>query len=189
MFENTNTADLIKKAEKNDVDALETLLRSTEKEIYATLYYMNESESELKDITQDILLKVAKKIKTLKNPKCYKSWLNTIVLRHYCDCMRRRKKKCEKIIPINSEIEEKLCDKKQTPLNKCMDHELAKIVKDAVLKLHEPYRVAIIMREFNGLTYDEIAKLTNTNKGTVKSRIARARHYLKSSMREYFSQC
>ena len=52
-------------------------------------------------------------------------------------------------------------------------------------QLPDYFRIPIVLRELQGLTYDEIAKITNTNVGTVKSRIARARSRLQDSLKEY----
>ena len=65
-FKNVTTEELIKKAQDNDLEALEELVRREEKNIFATLYYMNARCDEVSDLTQEILLKVAKNIKKLK---------------------------------------------------------------------------------------------------------------------------
>ena len=59
------------------------------------------------------------------------------------------------------------------------------MIKTAIRQLPEPFKIAIILREFQGLSYDEIAKTTNTSVGTVKSRIARARIKLQEVLKNY----
>lgn len=179
------TNELIELAKKGDIDALETVLKDTEKDVYSFLYYLSKDENELSDMVQEILLKVVKNIKNLKDPKHFKGWLNKIITRHYYDCMRKKEKNKKKLKLIDEEPDEKFQDLKQTPIDDCIGSELINAIKSSVLKLPEPYKMAIIMREFKGLTYDEIAHLTDSNVGTVKSRISRARNRLKEYIKPY----
>ena len=67
----------------------------------------------------------------------------------------------------------------------CLSHELDNMIKSEMRALPEHFRVPIVLRELQGLTYDEIAHITNTNVGTVKSRIARARGIIKHDVDNY----
>ena len=66
-----------------------------------------------------------------------------------------------------------------------MSAELEKIIKKAILELPEQFRIAIVLRELQGLSYEEIAEATKSSVGTVKSRIARARGKLQEGLRAY----
>ena len=63
--------------------------------------------------------------------------------------------------------------------------QLEKIIKKAILELPEQFRIAIVLRELQGLSYEEIAEATKSSVGTVKSRIARARGKLQEGLRAY----
>ena len=76
-------------------------------------------------------------------------------------------------------------DKKCKPLEKCLSNELDRRIKQEMLQLPEYFRVPIVLRELQGLSYDEIAELTQTNVGTVKSRISRARNRLQDGLKDY----
>ena len=62
---------------------------------------------------------------------------------------------------------------------------MKKIIKEQILNLPAPFRIAIVLRELQGLTYEEISNVTNVSVGTVKSRISRARIKLQDSLRTY----
>ena len=62
---------------------------------------------------------------------------------------------------------------------------LENIIKNEIQNLPEPFRIAILLREFQGLSYEEIAIATNSSIGTVKSRIARARGKLQEELKPY----
>ena len=62
---------------------------------------------------------------------------------------------------------------------------MEEIIKNEIKELPEPFRIAIVLRELQGLSYEEIANATNSSVGTVKSRIARARVKLQNNLRAY----
>lgn len=187
MNEKKPDRETVRMAQKGNIIALKNLLKISEKEAYSTLYCLFKGDCEISDVVQNVLIKVAEKIKTLKEPENFKGWLNKIILRQYYDCKRKRKKIENKIVNenIEDEIENTIQDKGKTPYEDCLYDELFEKIKNSLMDLNEQYRIPIIMREFEGLNYNEIAKLTNTNLGTVKSRIARARYHLKEAMKEY----
>lgn len=188
-FKNDTNEDLINKAQNDDFEALEELVRREEKNVYATLYYMNARCDDISDLTQEILLKVSKNIKKLKNPKTFKAWLNQIIIRQFYDSLRKKQR-----TPIKITLENDYEDNKKefeipdnaTPPHECiLNDELDFVIKKSIDKLKEPFKMAIVMREIQGLTYDEIARATNSSIGTVKSRIARARCKLQEYIKPY----
>ena len=86
---------------------------------------------------------------------------------------------------LNIEIKLEIPDIKTKPIEKCITAECEKIIRNAIRELPEAFRIAIILREFQGLSYEEIAQTTQTNIGTVKSRISRARLKLQEALKNY----
>lgn len=184
--------ELIVLSQKNDLKALEELLRREQKNIYTAFTYLDKKRENVPDLTQEALMRVAKNIHTLKNPKTFKSWLNQIVTNLFYDDLRKASKRPE-IISIDetepdgmtNPIKNQIPDKKCKPPEKCMSSELERIIKAEIQNLPEPFRIAIILRELQGLSYEEIAEATNSSIGTVKSRIARARGKLQEELKSY----
>lgn len=185
--------ELIVLSQKNDLKALEELLRREQKNIFTTFSYLSKKRENVADLTQEALLRIAKNIHTLKNPKTFKSWTNQIVTNIFYDELRKTSKRPE-IISIDENIEQdgmtnpirtQIPDKKCKPHEKCMSSELENIIKNEIQNLPEPFRIAILLREFQGLSYEEIAIATNSSIGTVKSRIARARGKLQEELKPY----
>lgn len=185
--------ELIVLSQKNDLKALEELLRREQKNIFTTFSYLSKKRENVADLTQEALLRIAKNIHTLKNPKTFKSWTNQIVTNLFYDELRKTSKRPE-IISIDENIEQdgmtnpirtQIPDKKCKPHEKCMSSELENIIKNEIQNLPEPFRIAILLREFQGLSYEEIAIATNSSLGTVKSRIARARGKLQEELKPY----
>ena len=63
--------------------------------------------------------------------------------------------------------------------------EMEKLIKSAILTLPDNLRIVIVLREYEGLSYEDISKITNTTIGTVKSRISRARLRLQQELKEF----
>ena len=170
--------------------ALEELIRREQKNVFAAFSYLCKKREEVSDLTQEALLRVAKNIQNLKNPKLFKSWLNQIITNLFYDELRKSQRKLDTVsLDDDSEdyapIKFQLLDKKCKPHEKCISSELEKIIKNAILELPEQFRIAIILRELQGLSYEEIAKATHSSIGTVKSRIARARGKLQEDLKAY----
>ena len=181
---------LVVLAQQNDFKALEELIRREQKNVFAAFSYLCKKREEVSDLTQEALLRVAKNIQNLKNPKLFKSWLNQIITNLFYDELRKSQRKLDTVsLDDDSEdyapIKFQLLDKKCKPHEKCISSELEKIIKNAILELPEQFRIAIILRELQGLSYEEIAKATHSSIGTVKSRIARARGKLQEDLKAY----
>ena len=182
--------ELIVLSQENDFKALEELIKREQKNIYASFSYLSNNSENVSDLTQEALLRIAKNIQQLKNPKLYKSWQNQIVTNLFYDELRKSQRKLD-IVSLDKEVEDapsiklQLLDKKCKPPEKCVSGELEKIIKNAIFNLPEQFRIAIVLREFQGLSYEEIAAATHSSIGTVKSRIARARGKLQEDLKAY----
>ncbi len=182
--------ELVVLSQQNDFKALEELIKREQKNVFAAFSYLCRGKENVSDLTQEALLRVAKNIQNLKNPKLFKSWLNQIVTNLFYDELRKTQRKAE-TVSLDDETEDsppikfQLLDKKCKPHEKCISSELERIIKNAILELPEQFRIAIILRELQGLSYEEIAKATHSSIGTVKSRIARARGKLQEDLKAY----
>jgi len=184
--------EIIKLSQNDDYKALEELIKRVQKNVYATLIYLSGNKENVPDLTQEALFKIAKNIKNLINPKNFKSWANQITTNIFYDDLRKHKNDYEVISLENDEdnsffaaIKNFFIDKKCKPPEVCISSELDRIIKYEIFKLPETFRIVIILRELEGLSYEEIAKATNSNIGTVKSRISRARTKLQESLKAY----
>ena len=192
QYKKMTIEELVVLSQQNDFKALEELIKREQKNIFATFSYLSRKRENIADLTQEALLRVAKNIQSLKNPKHFKSWLNQIVTNLFYDELRKNSRKPD-IISIDEESDEDtnfsiksiLPDKKCKPPEKCITAEMEEIIKKEIKELPEPFRVAIVLRELQGLSYEEIARATNSSVGTVKSRISRARLKLQNGLKAY----
>lgn len=194
LYKTKSLDDLIQLAQQDDLDAMEEIIKRNQGNIYASFYYLSSNCADILDLTQEALLKMAKNIKSLKDSSKFKAWLNQIVTRLFYDYIRSKNRKLQ-TVPIDKKDDESqerftvtdvpcgTC----TPEESSLNSELHCIIERSIHKLPDSFRLAIVLREFQGLSYEEIAEITNTNVGTVKSRIARARNKLQEDLKSYIA--
>jgi DNA-directed RNA polymerase specialized sigma24 family protein len=86
---------------------------------------------------------------------------------------------------VSESVNAALVDKHKSPFENVADHELQARVEDELRKVSEPYRTAVVLRDIEDLSYEEIAEITQVSLGTVKSRITRGRDALRKRLTEY----
>lgn len=191
-YKEMDTQELIKNSQNDDYNALEELIRREQKNIYASFYYLDPHRSDILDLTQEVLLRMSKNIKSLKNPKMFKSWLGQIVSNLFYDQLRKKQRSLN-VVSIDGTWDEdnrsspvhEIKDEKSKPDEHSMSKELNEIIVEMISRLPDHFKFVIVLREIQGLSYEEIAKITKTNVGTVKSRIARARNKLQENLKPY----
>ncbi len=181
--------ELIILSQKSDYKALEELIKREQRNIFATFAYLSKKRENIADLTQEALMRMARGLANLRNPKTFKSWLNQIVTNLFYDELRKTNRRPQ-LVSIDNGSEEggnytQIPDFRHKPAEKAMSVELDKIIKNEIKNLPDHFRIAIILRELQGLSYDEIAEATHTTVGTVKSRIARARIKLQDGLKNY----
>lgn len=144
------------------------------------------------DLGQEVSIRVWRYINRLQNPKAFRGWLRRIVTNVVYDELRKRPKQA--IFSIDSpwrcdDGEEvnylQIPDSAPCPDELYERKECCRAIQLGLAALPELARTMIVLREFRGLSYSEISVVTNTELGTVKSRIARARKRLQVKLQPY----
>lgn len=189
------TEELVILAQQGNRQALEALVRQVQKSVYITLFQLMPERPDVMDLTQEALLRMCRSIHTLRNPKTFKYWLNRIITHLFYDELRRQQRRPH-LISLDAPIGEDsgsdasgpsqdVPDPGLQPEQTLLGSELDRHINQAITQLQEPFRTTLILREFQGLNYEEIASLTQVNLGTVKSRLARARGKLQELLGPY----
>lgn len=183
LYKKGELKELIKLAQNSDYKALEEVIRRVQKNVYTIFSHLVHKKEDISDLTQEALIKMSKNIYTLEDIKSFKSWLNRIITNIFYDYLRKQKPLAEDnseeiLLNLKDEIG---CE----PGEKCLFSELEKIIRAAMLGLPQNLRITIVLREFEGLSYENIAQITNVSLGTVKSRISRARTILQENLKEF----
>jgi len=176
--------------------ALEELVARHQKVIYVTLYQLAPERQDITDLTQEVLLRMCRSIRSLRNPKTFKYWLNRIITNLFYDELRKAPRQLRTISldePVYEDDDDHapardIPDSHAVPERLALNTELDEKIQQAIRNLPEQFRTIIVLREIQGLSYEEIASLTDTNIGTVKSRLARARLKLQEVLEPYLKE-
>lgn len=191
-----STEDLVLRAQEGKMSALEELVSRYQKLVYVTLYQLAPERQDINDLTQEVLLRMCRSIKSLRNPKTFKYWLNRIITNLFYDELRKAPRQLKTISldePQYDDSDEQspardIPDASEMPDKIALNSELDAKIQQAIQNLPEQFRTIIVLREIQGLSYEEIASLTDTNIGTVKSRLARARLKLQEVLEPYLKE-
>jgi RNA polymerase sigma-70 factor (ECF subfamily) len=179
---------LVKKSQSGDIESFELLISSYDKRAYNIAYRVMGNEEDAKDMAQEALLKVFKSLKDFKGQSAFSTWLYRIVTNVCLDELRRRKN--EKYVSMdstihteNGELHREMCSDKETPESVYERVEQRELIKNAINELNEDYRSAIVLRDIQGFSYEEISNILDCSLGTVKSRINRGRIMLRDKLK------
>ena len=173
---------LVLRVQKGDKRAFDLLVLKYQYKLQAIVGRFIRDTDEVADVTQEAFIKAYKALPRFRGDSQFYTWLYRIAIntaKNYLVSKSRR--------PANTDIDvedaeqfsnnEKLIDD-ASPESSMMTDELAAIIKSALSSLPEDLRTALTLREFEGMSYEDIAAVMNCPVGTVRSRIFRAREFL-----------
>ena len=174
------TAKLEKEMTPPATDAFESILLKYEKLIhYIARRYFDNREDAL-DASQEAALKIYNGLDKVEIAEdgSLKPWICTVIARTCLDAIRKNRIKTTEL--TEETVKSALPSAEET----VTANERVQEIMGAIQKLPEDYRMVIILRDMQGLSYDEMAKILNINVGTVKSRLSRARSNLRALIAE-----
>ncbi len=176
--------ELIKRCQAGETEAFEHLIADYEKRILNYCYRMLGNAHDAEDAAQEVFVKVFRFIDKFNSQSAFSTWLYKIASNVCLDFLRKAKRQPKDVISLyqsNDEGEEfalPLEDKTALPYEKVQLSDAQKALLSALEQLGEEQKRVIILRDIEGLSYEEIAEITQSAPGTVKSRINRARRAL-----------
>jgi len=167
------------------------LIRRYQSHVEKVLYHLAPDWSDRADLSQEVWIRVYRNITRLQEPEKFRGWLSRIATNLFYDELRKRKRVSPPLsldAPLNLEDGEMSWDiasDDPRPDDELATQEFYEKLREAIADLPEVFRTTIVLREIEGMAYEEIAELTGVSLGTVKSRIARARQRLQSQLQNY----
>jgi RNA polymerase sigma-70 factor (ECF subfamily) len=169
---------LIQKFIEGDESTFKTLVQRHKDKIRNIIYLMLSSSDSVDDIAQDVLITVYKNLKSFRFESQFSTWLYRITVNKCKDHLRKAKIRS---IFISIDNEEEHPSYTHPAENK----DVSEIVRKAIALLPEKLRTPLLLKDIEGLSYQEIAETVNCEIGTVKSRIFRAREGLRNLLKPY----
>jgi RNA polymerase sigma-70 factor (ECF subfamily) len=191
-FSTMSDAELVTLCKKQEQGAFNELVKRHQRTVYSLLYKLAPGWTDSADLAQEAFIRIWRGIDRLQNPHSFRSWLTQIVTNLFYDELRKRPRQLPTLSLDQSlegdedqDITRDVKDHSAGPDELCQRKELSKVVEKSIASLPDQFRTAIVLREMEGLSYEEIAQMTHTDLGTVKSRISRARAKIQNTLTPY----
>lgn len=170
-------SDLVQGAKGGDLDCFNTLIERHQRMAYNLAFRMLGDKGAAQDVTQDAFFSAWKNIRTCRGAN-FKAWLLSITANGCRDHLRRIKR--HPSIAIESMIQEPSASPSaESPEDYALRRELDGEIQKGLLALPSQQRLAVILCDIQGYSYEEIARIMGCNIGTVRSRISRGRAQLR----------
>ena len=177
-------AELVTELQGGSGAAFDWLVTHYTGPVYSLVAGMLPEAADAADVTQDVFLKAFRGIRSFRRGSSLKTWLYRIAIREALNYRRWLWRHHREQDSIDGEAASghaslEIEDESDTPFDQAASHEMQVAVRQALLKVPETFRSAVILRDLEGLSYEEVAEVLSVSVGTVKSRILRGRRMLR----------
>ena len=174
--------ELIQKAGRGDAYAFEQLMAAHENKMYAVALRMCGNREDAQDCLQEAMIRVFRSISGFKGQSSFSTWVYRITMNTCLDELRRRKNRPNTSLDGLYDAGWSPVDPGQTPEKSALIKDMRRQLQAFIRELPEDMRAAIVLRDVEGYSYDEIASMLDVNVGTIKSRISRGREKLREKI-------
>ena len=178
--------EIVARCRNGDWEAFAILVRKYQSRVLTLATRILNNRSEAEDIAQDIFVKVFQSLHDFRGASRFSTWLYRITVNHCLNHLRRRTRQQQTLVV--TEVEGWMQEAPAANPHKTLEQKERWALVQAKLQLLSPeHRTIILLRDFEGLSYDEIADVLQLESGTVKSRLHRARMELKALLEPYLA--
>ena len=186
-------AELVSELQAGSESAFDWLVTHYHGPVYSLIVSMLGDPSDAADGSQEVFLKAFRGIGNFRQGSSLKTWLYRIAIREALNHKRWFRRHLQKNVSIDAEVEEgeapiEIEDLGATPFEQLATREIQAVVQDALQQVPGVFRTAVILRDLEGLSYEEVAEVLEVSVGTVKSRILRGRRSLKDILEPMLSE-
>ena len=186
-------SDLIAQLKAGSEEAFAWLIANYHQPVYSLIARTLPVSADAADITQEVFVKVFRGISGFHGSASLRTWIYRIALHEASNQRRWWSRHCRQEVTIEAEtgqsndgqplcIRDTLVDEHESPFEMAAQSEIRSRVEAELRQVPEPFRTVVILRDIEGLAYEEIAEILNVNLGTVKSRLMRGRANLKARL-------
>jgi len=183
---------LVRNARRGDAQAFRALVERYQRRVYQLALGMVKDADEAMDITQETFVRVHRYLPSFKGESSFFTWTYRIATNLCLDAARRRgRSERVEMDESDAEIEAHMDPPSAAlagPQRAALNAELKAKIDDALASLSENHRAILLLREVEGLSYEELAQALGIRKGTVMSRLFHARLKMQRKLREYLGE-
>lgn len=190
----TGTADLGSNAERALIDGLRTaresayeeLIQRFQQPVYNTVFRMLNDSNDAHDVVQEVFFKVFRRIHSFRGDSSLKTWIYRIAVNEACNRRRYFQRHIRQELALDAGTtegwnpEDTLAVDCRSPFDEVLGREQHELLQQALSRINPVYRAAVVLRDIEELSYEEISDILQIALGTVKSRILRGREALRA---------
>jgi len=186
-----NEDALIASIQAGDRAALGTLLRQHERRLYNVCLGMVSHREDAAEVTQDALLKIIRNIDRFRGDSKFSTWSTRIAMNQAISFLRKRKLRRMPSLEAGRDgqegprtmLRDQLEARGEPGPDQCVEQdEMIELLREAMGRLDEPFKAVLVLRDLEGLDYQQVAQTLEVPVGTVKSRLFRARLALRQEI-------
>jgi RNA polymerase sigma-70 factor, ECF subfamily len=183
-------AELVTELQGGSGAAFDWLVTHYSGPVYGLVVGMVAEPSDAADITQDVFLKAFRGIRGFRRGSSLKTWLYRIAVREALNHRRWLWRHHRQQDSMDADVMDRhavleIEDESKTPFDEAAAHEVQHAVQEALRGVPEVFRSAVMLRDLEGMSYEEVAEVLEVSVGTVKSRILRGRRLLRDMLQPY----
>jgi RNA polymerase sigma-70 factor, ECF subfamily len=177
--------EVIEKVLAGDVEAFSAIINKYQEKTFNYVYSQVKDYDEALDITQEIFIMTIEALRTFRRESKFSTWFYSIMV-NYCKNYRKKSRRYN-LVSINGskgdeEYNLQLPDERENPEKEVIMNDSLRIVREEIGRLPDDYREILILRDIEGLSYNEVAEILNISLANVKVRIHRGREFLKNRL-------
>lgn len=180
-YEILSDLDLVERHRVGDRAAFEEVYQRHAKLVFNLSYRMSGNPVDAEDLSQEIFVRIFRHLKRFNGKSALKTWIYRVAINH-CRSRLGRKTLDTRELAEESERGVQLRDTRRDPEQRALATDASRTVERGLRGLKPMFREAVVLRDLEGLSYEEIATVLSVRIGTVRSRIARGRDRLRAQL-------
>lgn len=174
--------------------AYEELMDRYEHPVYSMVYRLLGNQTDACDVVQEVFLKVFRGVNSFREQSSLRTWVYRIAVNEAHNHRRWFARHCRREVPLEKErpeqehVVEVAQDPGPSPYDQALDSETRVLIERALTRINPLFRTAVVLRDIQNMSYEEIAEILQISLGTVKSRIVRGREALRRELSQQTQQ-
>jgi RNA polymerase sigma-70 factor, ECF subfamily len=186
--EEPSDLELVERCQADDASAFQVLVERYQQRATRLAYRYVRNQEDARDVTQEAFIRAFRSIKEFRNESQFYTWLYRILVNLSLDHLRRNKMETSEYqdgLMLRSQSAAEAQHKRTNPREELWKKQRQGAIVEAIGSLPDDQKTTVILREIDGLSYEEIAQVTRVPIGTVMSRLFYARKKLQEKLKEY----
>lgn len=177
-------ASLVSASKRGDQEAFALLVQRHQRRVFNLVFGMVQQYEEASEITQETFLAAWQGLPSFRGEARFSTWLHRIA--YNCALKQLEQRKRDKVLQSAMQAEQLIENRNPERADAVMEtHARQALIQDLLARLPEKYRVVLVLRHLQEMTYEEMAEILTMPIGTIKTHLFRARHLLKERLEAF----